>query len=144
MQTFPRSDFYDLEELLTQLGIGEAAVTILSESGCRRPSSTRGCGRPARAWGRPTTSTARPRRHRCGRSTGRASTTRAPGSCWRAARAAAARKRRPRRPTRQKGAARPPRSGVGAIGDFLKLERAALIQREVVRGVFGLLKKKGL
>src|SRR5207342_3426980 len=33
VRTFPKSDFYDLEELLTQLGIGEAAVTILSESG---------------------------------------------------------------------------------------------------------------
>ena len=33
VRTFPKSDFYDLEQLLQQLGIGEAAVTILSESG---------------------------------------------------------------------------------------------------------------
>src|SRR4029078_7474695 len=32
VRTFPRSDFYDLEELLTQLGIGEAAVAILNEN----------------------------------------------------------------------------------------------------------------
>ena len=31
--TYPKSDFYDLEELLTTMGIGEAAVTILSERG---------------------------------------------------------------------------------------------------------------
>src|SRR6185436_20552294 len=37
VRTFPRSDAYDLEELLTQLGTGEAAVTILSESGVPTP-----------------------------------------------------------------------------------------------------------
>jgi hypothetical protein len=37
VSTFPRSDYYDLEELLTQLGIGEAAVTILSEKGVPTP-----------------------------------------------------------------------------------------------------------
>ena len=56
--TFPKSEFYDLEELLTPLGIGEAAVTMLSERACRRRSCTRGCGRRRRAWARPTTSTA--------------------------------------------------------------------------------------
>src|SRR5689334_18931178 len=35
--TFPKSDFYDVGELLTQLGIGEAAVTILSETGVPTP-----------------------------------------------------------------------------------------------------------
>src|SRR4051794_32038680 len=37
VSTFPKSDFYDLEELLPALGIGEAAVTILSESGVPTP-----------------------------------------------------------------------------------------------------------
>ena len=37
VSTFPKSEFYDLEELLTQMGIGEAAVTILSESGVPTP-----------------------------------------------------------------------------------------------------------
>ncbi len=37
VRTFPKSDAYDLEELLTQLGTGEAAVTILSESGVPTP-----------------------------------------------------------------------------------------------------------
>jgi hypothetical protein len=35
--TFPRSDVYDLTELLTSMGIGEAAVTILSETGTPTP-----------------------------------------------------------------------------------------------------------
>ena len=33
----PKSDFYDLEELLPALGIGEAAVTILDENGVPTP-----------------------------------------------------------------------------------------------------------
>src|SRR3954469_12442159 len=37
VSTFPKSEFYDLGELLTQMGIGEAAVTILSESGVPTP-----------------------------------------------------------------------------------------------------------
>ncbi len=36
VSTFPNSD-YDLEELLTQLGIGEAVVTVLSERGAPTP-----------------------------------------------------------------------------------------------------------
>jgi DNA helicase HerA-like ATPase len=37
VSTFPRSDVYDLDELLTSMGIGEAAVTILSERGTPTP-----------------------------------------------------------------------------------------------------------
>jgi DNA double-strand break repair helicase HerA and related ATPase len=37
VRTFPRSDFYDLEALLTSLGIGEAVVTILDEKGVPTP-----------------------------------------------------------------------------------------------------------
>src|SRR3954470_2392130 len=37
VSTFPKSEFYDLGELLTQLGIGEAAVTVLSEGGVPTP-----------------------------------------------------------------------------------------------------------
>ena len=37
ISTFPKSDFYDLEELLPAMGIGEAAVTVLSESGVPTP-----------------------------------------------------------------------------------------------------------
>jgi DNA double-strand break repair helicase HerA and related ATPase len=37
VSTFPRSDFYDLETLLTSMGIGEAAVTILNDEGVPTP-----------------------------------------------------------------------------------------------------------
>ena len=35
--TYPTSEFYDVEKLLTSVGIGEAAVTILSEDGVPTP-----------------------------------------------------------------------------------------------------------
>jgi uncharacterized protein len=35
--TYPISDFYEVEDLLAQMGIGEAAVTILSEDGLPTP-----------------------------------------------------------------------------------------------------------
>jgi hypothetical protein len=35
--TYPESDFYDVGELLTQMGIGEAAVTVLSDRGVPTP-----------------------------------------------------------------------------------------------------------
>jgi DNA helicase HerA-like ATPase len=37
VSTFPETDDYDLEELLTSLGTGEAAVTVLSERGSPTP-----------------------------------------------------------------------------------------------------------
>jgi uncharacterized protein len=37
VRTYPKSEFYDLETLLTSVGIGEAAVTILSETGVPTP-----------------------------------------------------------------------------------------------------------
>lgn len=36
-QNFPESDFYDVDELLTQLGIGEALITVLNEKGIPTP-----------------------------------------------------------------------------------------------------------
>ncbi|MFF0287813.1 helicase HerA-like domain-containing protein [Streptomyces sp. NPDC005262] len=37
VKTFPKSSAYDLEELLTGLGIGEAVITVLSEKGAPTP-----------------------------------------------------------------------------------------------------------
>jgi DNA helicase HerA-like ATPase len=36
-RTFPKTDFYDIEETLTTLGIGEALVTVLTPSGAPTP-----------------------------------------------------------------------------------------------------------
>ena len=54
--TYPKSEFYDVEELLTSMGIGEAAVTtLLRRRACPRPWCTPSCARRPRAWARPTT-----------------------------------------------------------------------------------------
>jgi len=37
VRTFPRTEFYDVETMLTSLGIGEAAVTVLSPRGVPTP-----------------------------------------------------------------------------------------------------------
>ncbi|MCL4143593.1 UNVERIFIED_CONTAM: hypothetical protein GTU68_030868 [Idotea baltica] len=37
VQNFPESDYYDIEELITSLGIGEALVTVLNEKGIPTP-----------------------------------------------------------------------------------------------------------
>ncbi len=37
VSTFPRSQVYDLDELLPSLGIGEAVVTVLRENGAPSP-----------------------------------------------------------------------------------------------------------
>jgi hypothetical protein len=37
VQNFPETDFYDTEELITSLGIGEALVTVLNEKGIPTP-----------------------------------------------------------------------------------------------------------
>jgi len=82
--TYPNTDDYDLEEDLTQLGTGEAMVTILSERGRPRLSCGPDCGRPCRSWprSRQRRSTGRRATARCGRSTPRRSTASRHGRSW--------------------------------------------------------------
>ena len=52
-RTFPKTPYYDVEETLTTLGIGEALVTVLG--GERRPDarrSSRASSHPPRGWAR--------------------------------------------------------------------------------------------
>ena len=81
VRTYPKSEFYDLEKLLTALGIGEAAVTLLSEKGVPTPVvHTRLRGPRSKMEPAPDVEAAvqaSPLR----RSTGSASTATAPRSC---------------------------------------------------------------
>ena len=111
----------------------------------RRRSCTRGWSRRHRGWDRPTTSMRRPRPRRCTPSTAPAGRRRAPARCW--PRGSTRRPRtEARRGRRAQGRAQAGRlgggGGVDAIGEFLKSRQGKQIQREVVRGVFGMLKKK--
>ena len=142
VRTYPRSDFYDLEELLTQLGTGEAAVTILSESGVPTPVvHTR--MRPPHARMGPAddvdgTAKSSPLYPKYG--------TRLDSQSAREMLATRLEQPAPGAPSpqpspRQKKAAEATGGGADAIGDFLKSSSGRALTRDVVRGVFGMLKR---
>ena len=144
VSTFPRSDFYELDELLTQLGIGEAAVTILSDRGIptpvvhtrlRPPRSRMSAADDVEG-----AATASPLHAKYG--------TRVDARSAREMLAA-----RLDQPASADGTAASPQednrkaatavgAGAEAITDFLKSSTGRTITREVVRGVFGMLKKR--
>ncbi|CAN5284108.1 DUF853 family protein [soil metagenome] len=144
VRTFPTSDYYDLEELLTQMGTGEAAVTILSESGVPTPVvHTR--MRPPHARMGPAddvdgTAKSSPLFAKYG--TRLDSQSAREMLATRLERAAPAAPGAPPSSERQKKAAEAAGGGADAIGDFLKSSSGKTIQRELVRGLFGLLKKR--
>ena len=153
VSTMPKSDFYDLEEVLPALGIGEALVTTLDEKGVptpvvhtrlRAPASRMApaddIDGPAKAsplWAKYGTriDSDSAREMLAARTDAAAEGNPAPVAAPPAAEA------------RQKEAAQAakPKQGGGAadaIGDFLNSRQGKSLQREAVRGVFGLLKKK--
>jgi len=144
ISTYPTSDFYDLEELLPSLGIGEAAVTILSEDGVPTPVVHTRLRAPASRMGPAddvaAAVAASPLVAKYG--------TRADSESAReilAARLEAAAKPEPERPRapsrRAKDAARASRDGGDALTDFLTSRQGKTLQKEIVRGIFGLLRK---
>jgi DNA double-strand break repair helicase HerA and related ATPase len=145
VSTYPTSDFYDLAELLPSLGIGEAAVTILSESGVptpvvhtriRAPQS-----RMAPADDVEGSAKASPLYEKYGRREDRES----------ARERLAARLEAPDQPPpakapkpskRAKDAAEASRRGGDPLTDFLTSRQGQRLGKEIVRGVFGMLLKK--
>ena len=143
VRTFPKSDAYDLEELLTQLGTGEAAVTILSESGVPTPVVHTRMRAPLSRMGPADdvagAATASPLFAKYGtrldsQSAREMLATPARPSC--AGRAAP-----PRADRAPEGAGVAVGKGADAIGGFLQSSSGRALTREVVRGVFGMLKK---
>jgi DNA double-strand break repair helicase HerA and related ATPase len=139
VRTFPRSDFYDLEELLTQLGIGEAAVTILNENGVPTPVVHTKIRAPrskmAAASDVDGAAKASPLFAKYG--------MRVDAQSAREMLAARMAQQSPGKPTEEhKKAAKASGGGADAINDFLKSSTGRQIEREVVRGLFGLLKKQ--
>ncbi len=139
VSTFPKSDFYDLTELLTSLGIGEAAVTILSEGGVPTPVVHTKIRAPrskmAAADDVDGTAKGSPLYAKYG--------TRVDKQSAREMLAARLAQHPPTEaPTEEhKQAAKASGGGAGAIGDFLKSTGGRQMQREIVRGLFGLLAK---
>ena len=138
VSTFPKSDYYDLASLLTQLGIGEAAVTILSETGVPTPVVHTKLRAPearmAPADDVDATAKASPLYAKYGPRVDSQSARE-----MLAARLAPT----PAAPAEEhKKAAGAMTEGAGALGDFLNSKQGKQLQKEVIRGVFGLLKKK--
>jgi DNA helicase HerA-like ATPase len=141
VRTYPKSDFYDLEKLLTELGIGEAAVTILSERGVPTPvvhtrlRAPRSSMEPAA--GVDAAAKTSPLFVKYGTRLDRESAAELLAA--RVERSAdavdtPAPKRAPKRAARK--AADDP------LTDFLGSRQGKALQREVVRGVFGMLRKR--
>jgi DNA helicase HerA-like ATPase len=142
-KTYPKSPFYDLEQLLQQLGIGEAAVTILSEQGVPTPvvhtrlraprsrmapaDDVDGAAKASPLWGK-----------YAGRADARSARELLAERLEQPARP----ETQPAPPEERKQAAEATLGGADAIGDFLNSSTGKQIQREVIRGVFGLLKKR--
>jgi uncharacterized protein len=143
VRTYPKSEFYDLETLLTSLGIGEAAVTILSEQGVPTPVVHTRVRAPASrmdvADDIAGAANASPLFTKYGTRVDRES----------AREQLAARLEEPA-PTdvvlkpkgKQKEASKAVSKGGDALADFLGSSHGKRLQREVVRGMFGLLKKR--
>ncbi len=162
VSTYPRSDFYDLGTLLTAMGTGEAAVTLLSESGVPTPvvhtrlvapasrmapaDDVDGAARSSTLWahyGERTDPQSAREMLAARLAPPRASSEPAPAPAPpmehvpipESMREPARRRSRPRAPA-------PTKSTPDAIGDFLSSRQGRALQRDVVRGVFGLLRKR--
>ena len=141
--TYPTSDFYEIEELLTSMGTGEAAVTLLSESGVPTPVVHTRLRAPASRIGPADdvkgAAEASPLFAKYG--------TRVEGESARellagrldAADEEAAPAEKPRRKRRAPAPA--PSGGLDKLGDFLGSREGQALQKKVVRGVFGMLRK---
>ncbi len=149
VKTFPKSPFYDVETLLTSMGIGEAAVTVLDDHGvptplvhCKLPGprsrmdpadDVEGTAKASPLFAKyGTRIDNQSARELLAERVAAAAAAAAPPAAAPAAAPA------PAAPAHKAPAA----STAGAVGDFLKSSQGKQLQKEVMRGVFGLLKKK--
>jgi uncharacterized protein len=163
VSTFPKSPFYDLETLLTGMGIGEAAVTILSESGVPTPvvhtritppasrmgpaDDIEGKAKASPLWAKYGTrvDNQSAREILAARMAPPAAPAQAPAQAAPRGQAAPQHKQPAahRQPTPEhKEAAGALSGGVAVVSSFLKSKEGKKLQQEVVRGVFGMLKKR--
>jgi DNA helicase HerA-like ATPase len=146
--TYPRSELYDVGELLTSVGTGEAAVTLLSEAGVPTPVVHTRLRAPASRMAPADDLDGLARRSPLWADYGEA-TDPVSAREMLAERIAAVEPEAPepatapapsRAPRRRAPA--PARSTPEAIGDFLTSRDGKRLQRQVVRGIFGMLRKR--
>ena len=147
--TYPKSDLYDVEELLTSMGIGEAAVTTLSDKGVPTPVVHTRLRAPASRIGpAPDVDSAAkgsPLYAKYGTRVEAESAREKLAARMEKATAAAAEPAGEKPRARRRKAAPPapaPSGGVEELGDFLNSRQGKAIQKKVLRGVFGMLKKQ--
>ena len=137
VKTYPTSELYDLEELLTSLGIGEAAVTVLNEKGVPTPVVHTRLRAP-RASMEPApdldaAAKASPLWAKYGTRLERES----------AAEALAKRvEATPEPEVKTTRAKKPPPAPGDPLTDFMTSRQGKALQKEIVRGVFGMLRKR--
>ncbi len=156
VSTFPKSEFYDLEALLTGMGIGEAAVTILSESGVPTPVVDTRISPPLSRMGPAdsveATAKASPLWSKYGERVDNqsaremlAARMEQPAAAETPADAAdgdGGVAPAPKPKAEHKQAAEAAGGGVAAVTAFLQSKQGKQLSNQVMRGVFGLLKKK--
>jgi DNA helicase HerA-like ATPase len=143
ISTYPKSDFYDLEELLPSLGIGEAAVTILSENGVPTPVAHTKMRAPASRMAPADQIDEAAKASALFAKYG----TRDERDSARERLAArldepAKPATPPRRRRKHKEAADAASRGGDVLTDFLTSRHGKALQRDLMRGVFGLLRKR--
>jgi hypothetical protein len=153
VSTYPTSEFYDVGELLTSMGTGEAAVTLLSEKGVPTPVVHTRMLAPASKMAPiadvDAPAKASPLYAKYGtRAEGQSAREILAGRLEAAAEPAPApapeKEPRlehvpvPKLPKQRRAPAPDP----GGIGDFLNSRQGKAIEREVIRGVFGMLRKR--
>jgi DNA helicase HerA-like ATPase len=156
VSTYPTSEFYDIAALLTQMGIGEAAVTILSSRGVptpvvhtriRPPSSRMAPADDVEAVAKASPLWAKYGTRVDAQSAREMLAARlqpvpaAPAASPAQSRASGPRAPAPRPTAEHKQAGRAMAGGVDVLGQFLTSRQGKAVQRQVVRGLFGLLKK---
>ena len=145
--TYPTSEFYDVKELLTSMGIGEAAVTILSEDGVptpvvhtrlRAPASRIGPADDVEAAAKASSLFAKYGT----RTEAESAREKLEARISQAEEPATERAPAQRAKRRRKQAAPAPAGGLDQLGDFLTSREGKTLERKVARGLFGMLKKR--
>ncbi len=154
VSTFPKSSFYDMETLLTGMGIGEAAVTILSESGVPTPVVHTRITPPASRMGPADDVDGKAKASVLWAKYGQRVDNNSARELL-AARMAPPAEAAPAPAGNGAGGGQPQHApaaehqeaagalagGVAAVSTFLQSKQGKQLQQEVMRGVFGLLKK---
>jgi uncharacterized protein len=148
VSTYPRSDFYDVEELLTSVGIGEAAITLLSEKGVPTPVVHTRMVAPASRMDPADdvagAAKASPLWAKYGERVDAQSARELLAGRLEAAKEPAPMEHvpAPRRRSEPRRAPAPSGGGADAIGDFLRSREGKALQKKVARGIFGMLRKR--